>query len=66
MKLIPMFAAAAFLCIALFNRFSMLYNNLYQILRVFGTEIYVCGVFVLIGFTAVLIVMQREKRVDVA
>ena len=66
MKLIPVFAATAFLCIFAFNGLFQFYNALYKSLRIFGTEAYVCGAVVIIGFTATLIVMQREKRVDVA
>ena len=61
-----MFAAAAYLCAAVFNySFSMLYNTLYQFVRVFGVEAIVCGVVILIGFTVATFVMRREKRVDV-
>jgi len=66
MKLIPLFAATAYLCMAVFNySFSMLYNALYNLVRVFGTEAIVCGVVMLIGFTTATFVVRREKRVDV-
>ncbi|MCL2084682.1 MAG: hypothetical protein FWH06_05445 [Oscillospiraceae bacterium] len=66
MKLIPLFAAAAYLCTAVFNySFSMLDNTLYNLVRVFGTEVYVCGVVVILALAAVLYVVRREKRVDV-
>jgi len=66
MKLIPLFAAVAYLCTAVFNySFSMLYNALYNLVRIFGTEAIVCGVVMLIGFTTATFVVRREKRVDV-
>ena len=66
MKLIPMFAAAAYLCGVVFgDLFSMLYNKLYNLFRIFGTEAYVCGGIALLAFAAVFYVVRREKRVDV-
>ena len=66
MKLIPLFAAAAYMCTGVFNySFSMLDNVLYQIVRVFGVEAIACGVFVLFALAAVLFVTHREKSVDV-
>jgi len=66
MKLVPAFAAAVYLCIVLFNdTFSMLYNALYRVFRVFGTEAYICGAVAAIAVTAVTVVVRRERRVDV-
>ena len=66
MKLIPIFAAMAYLSVSVFNQlFTIHYNQLYQLFRVFGTEAYVCGVFAVIALAAALFVIHREKRVDV-
>ena len=67
MKLIPVFAAAAYLSASVFNQlFTIHYNKLYQLFGVFGTEAYVCGVFAVIAIATTWFVIRREKRVDVA
>jgi phosphoglycerol transferase MdoB-like AlkP superfamily enzyme len=66
MKLIPIFAAIAYLSVSVFNQlFTMLDNKLYLLLRVFGAEVYVCGVFAVIAITAALFVVRKEKSADV-
>jgi hypothetical protein len=64
-KLVPVFAAAAFLCVGLFNALFTLGNAFYRFTGVFGTEAYVCVVLVIAGLAAALLVAKREKRVDV-
>ena len=66
MKLIPVFAALVLLCIGVFNGMFCMGNKLYQLLRIFGVEVYVCGIFVVVAFAAAWSVLRRERRVDVA
>ena len=66
MKLIPIFAAMAYLSVSVFNQlFTIHYNKIYLLLRVFGAEVYVCGIFAVIAITATLFVVRMEKSVDV-
>jgi hypothetical protein len=64
MKLIPVFAATAFLCVGLFNSLFSMSNSLYRFFRVFGVEAYICVAFAVATNTAAAVVVTREKKVD--
>ena len=66
MKLIPLFAVMAFFNVSVFDGlFTILNSAFYRLLRVFGAEVYVCGVFLVVSLVVALLVLRKEKHLDV-
>ena len=55
----------AYLSVSVFGVLLGMGNTLYSLLKIFGTEMYVCAAVAAIALTAAVFVIRREKRVDV-
>ena len=65
MKLIPVFAALAILSFNVFGEMFGLFNPLYSIFKVFGTEVYICGALALLALALTRLATRKEKQIDV-
>lgn len=66
LKLIPLFAALAFICIFGLNGMFRLNSFFYRMTRIPGIEPAVCGLLCAAGMAVALLVVRRERKLDAA